>query len=55
MLQEKIQVLIIDDEPPARSVIRKMMAEDSDIEVIGECSNGIEAVRSIQKHSPDLF
>lgn len=55
MSQEKIQALIIDDEPPARSVIRKMLAEDSEIEVVGECSNGIEAINSIQKLSPDLL
>jgi two-component system LytT family response regulator len=55
MSSEKIHALIIDDEPPARSVIRKMLAEDSDIEVVGECSNGIEAKKSIQKHSPDLL
>lgn len=55
MTPEKIQALIIDDEPPARSVIRKMLAEDTDVEIVGECSNGVEAIESIQKFSPDLL
>ena len=54
-MQEKIQALIVDDEPPARSVIRKMLAEDADVEIVGECSNGIEAIKSIEKLSPDLL
>jgi two-component system LytT family response regulator len=32
-----------------------MLAEDSDIEIVGECSNGIEAIEKIQKYSPDLL
>jgi two-component system LytT family response regulator len=52
---KKIKALIIDDEPPARSVIRRMLAEDSGIEIVGECSNGIEATKSIGEHNPDLL
>ena len=55
MSEIKIRALIVDDEPPARAVIRKMLAEDADIEIIGECSNGIEAVKSICKLAPDLL
>jgi len=51
----KIKTLIVDDEPPARSVLRKMLAEDSEIEIIGECSNGLEAINAIEKDSPDLL
>ena len=54
-MSDKIRVLIVDDEPPARAVIRKMLAEDSAIEVIGECSNGVEALKFICKNSPDLL
>lgn len=55
MSETKIRALIVDDEPPARDVIRKMLSEDSDIEVIGECSNGHEAIQSMDKLSPDLL
>lgn len=54
-MANKIRALIIDDEPPARSVIRKMLAEDAEIEIVGECSNGAEAVRQIGKLKPDLL
>lgn len=55
MSESKINALIIDDEPPARSVIRKMLTEDTEIEVVGECSNGIEAFETIRRLSPDLL
>lgn len=50
----KIRALIIDDERLARERIRKLLAEDPGIEVIGECSNGRDAVTAIRKQSPDL-
>lgn len=55
MSEDKIRALIVDDEPHARAVIRKMLAEDADIEVIGECSNGVEAIKAICKLAPDLL
>ncbi len=50
----KIRALIIDDEPLARDVIRIMLDNQPDIEIIGECGNGNEAVQIIREHSPDL-
>lgn len=50
-----IRVLIVDDEPLARRTIRDLLAEHSDIKVIGECSNGLEAVAFIQDNRPDLL
>jgi two-component system LytT family response regulator len=50
-----IKVLIVDDEPPAREVIRKMLAEDDDLQVVGECSNGAEALGAIARQAPDLM
>jgi two-component system LytT family response regulator len=37
---EKIRTVIIDDEAPAREIIRHYLKELEDIEVIGECSDG---------------
>jgi two-component system, LytTR family, response regulator len=51
---EKIRVLIVDDEPLARRGIRTQLKEASDVEVIGECANGREAVASIEQKNPDL-
>lgn len=51
----KIKTLIIDDEPLARSRISELLAEDEEISIIGECSDGDEAVLSIFKLKPDLI
>lgn len=51
----KIKVLIVDDEPIARDRVRRMLREESDIEIIGECGNGAEAVAFIDESAPDLI
>lgn len=55
MSEAAICALIVDDEPPARAVIRRMLKEHADIEVVGECKNGREAIESLRKESPDLM
>lgn len=54
-MSETIRAVIIDDEPPARAVIRRMLEDHADIELIGECSTGREAVKSLRAQSPDLI
>jgi two-component system, LytTR family, response regulator len=49
-----LKVLIVDDEPIARRGIRKQLEYASDIEIVGECANGREAVRAIREQSPGL-
>ena len=49
-----IRALIADDEALARKFIRRMLKDDRDFEVIGECSNGKETVAMIRKESPDV-
>ena len=49
------KVLIIDDEPMARERIRDLLNEESDMEIAGECRNGIEAVNAINRIKPDLI
>lgn len=49
-----IRVLIVDDEPIARKGIRRLLDEAPDMEIVGECGDGAEAVRAIRKRSPDL-
>lgn len=50
-----IRALVIDDEPLARDMIREMLEGDSEVEIIGECANGREAVEAIRALSPDLI
>lgn len=52
---EKIRTLIVDDEPLAREGLRLLVKGDSQIEIIGECTNGREAIRVLQKELPDLL
>jgi two-component system, LytTR family, response regulator len=50
----KIRVLIVDDEPIARRGIRLQLKGEPEIEIVGECANGMEAVAAIKTKSPDL-
>ncbi len=50
----KISVLIVDDEPLARARLRKMLAQEPEVEIAGECSNGAEAIDFLRRHRPDL-
>ena len=51
----KIRVLIVDDEPLARERIRTLLSNESDVEIIGECADGREAVSFIKRDAPDLL
>jgi len=50
----KISTLIVDDEALARERLRKLLAPEPEVEIVGECSNGPEAISFIRKHRPDL-
>jgi len=49
-----MRILIVDDEMLARGVVREYLAEHADVEIVGECANGFEAVKAITELSPDL-
>jgi two-component system LytT family response regulator len=56
MKQEaKIRAVIVDDEELARQVIREMLKPHAEIEVVAECANGFDAVRSVAELKPDLI
>ncbi|TYT24919.1 response regulator [Luteimonas viscosa] len=50
----KISALVVDDEPIARHAIVRLLREDTDIELAGECGDGVSAVEAIRSGSPDL-
>jgi len=49
-----IRTLIIDDVQLARERLKRCLADEPDVEIVGECDNGTEAVSSIRALSPDL-
>jgi two-component system LytT family response regulator len=51
----KIRTLVVDDEPAARSHVVALLRDEADVEVIGECSTGVEALEAIERSSPDLL
>jgi len=54
MKTAKIKALIADDEPLARKFIRRMLKDDREVEIVGECGNGRDAVAMIKTQSPDV-
>ncbi len=49
-----MKVLIVDDEPIARRRVRRLLRMEDEVEVVGECAGGQEAVAAIREHNPDL-
>ena len=51
----KIRALVVDDEPLARSNIAVLLGDDPEIQMIGECGSGAEALGEIRVARPDLL
>ncbi|WP_422359452.1 LytR/AlgR family response regulator transcription factor [Reichenbachiella sp.] len=49
------RVIIIDDEPPAREVIKHFLKDHEDLELVGEAENGFDGLKLIQTQNPDLI
>jgi two-component system LytT family response regulator len=53
-METKLRVAIADDERPARSFLAAMLRTFPDVDLIGEATNGAEAIELIEKERPDL-
>jgi two-component system LytT family response regulator len=51
----KIRIVIVDDEELARRILRELLAAHSDVEIVAECANGFEAVKTVTELKPDLL
>jgi len=52
---KQLRTLIVDDEELARKVLRELLSVHDEIEIVAECKNGLEAVKSVAEHKPDLL
>src|SRR4051812_16219283 len=50
----RLRALVVEDEPLARAYLCKMLAQDPELELIGECDTGLSALRAIEADPPDL-
>jgi two-component system, LytTR family, response regulator len=53
-VSDRIRVLVVDDEPLARTGVCELLQRDPDLEVIGEAGSGSEAIEALQELKPDL-
>ena len=53
-LHEPMRALIVDDEPPARARLRRLLEEIPDVSVVGEAANGREALEMCASLEPDV-
>ncbi|HYG53345.1 MAG TPA: LytTR family transcriptional regulator DNA-binding domain-containing protein [Flavobacteriales bacterium] len=49
-----IKVILIDDEPLSRELIRSYLSSYKELEIVEECNDGFEGVKAIDTHKPDL-
>ncbi len=50
-----MKVIIIDDEPLARSIVKEYLQDFTDTELVAECNDGFEGLKAIQQHQPELI
>jgi two-component system LytT family response regulator len=53
--EARIRTLIVDDEPAGRAAIRVLLAEDAELELVGEAADGRSALKRIEQDPPDLL
>ena len=53
--QPLIRCLIVDDEPPARDIIKQYIADTPMLQLCGECGNAVQAISFLQQHPVDLI
>lgn len=49
------RVVLADDHSAVRAGVRRMLERESDIAVVGEASNGIEAIHQVNRLAPDIL
>ena len=52
---KKVRAIIIEDEELARQILREMLKPHPEVEIVGECANGFDAVKMVPELKPDLL
>jgi DNA-binding NarL/FixJ family response regulator len=52
---DKVKILVVDDHPMMREAMATALNEEADLQVIGECANGFEAIKFCGEHKPDVI
>ena len=55
MTDSPLRVIVVDDEPLARTVVREFIKLHPGVEIVAECANGFDAVKAVSELSPDLM
>jgi two-component system LytT family response regulator len=50
-----MKIILIDDEPLSREIIKSYLTNYQNLEVVAECNDGFEGVKAIMQHQPDLI
>ncbi|MBN2637924.1 MAG: response regulator transcription factor [Bacteroidales bacterium] len=53
-MEQTLRIIIIEDEQPARELVKAYLKSYENLELIAECENGFEGIKAIQEHQPDL-
>jgi two-component system chemotaxis response regulator CheB len=54
MSQSRVRTLVVDDSVLVRSIVRRALSSDPQIEVVGQAADGVEAIRQIKALRPDV-
>jgi two-component system LytT family response regulator len=52
---DRLRLILVDDEKPARDLLREFLEGRPDIDIVAECANGFEAVKAVADTDPDLL
>jgi two-component system LytT family response regulator len=55
MIEQNLNACIVDDEAPARALVREYLGDHPEFRVIAECANGFEAVKTLTEQPVDLL
>jgi len=54
-MPDELRVIIVDDEEPARRLLREYLGRMTGVSIVAECGNGFEAVKAVGEHDPDVM